>query len=74
MRRKKPKQYLDPDGVVIEIDWNKFLPETSVFIPAINISRLVHQFYSVTNYNRWLVHHTERIEKGKLGVRFWRLL
>lgn len=74
MKKEPPRQHLDPDGVRIEVDWKKFQPNTSVFIPAVNLSKLIRQFYSITNRNRWLVHHTEWIENGKLGVRFWRVL
>jgi hypothetical protein len=47
---------------------------SSVFIPAINITELIAQFYEVSDAHKWYIEHRFRIENGKQGVRFWRLV
>jgi hypothetical protein len=46
----------------------------SVFIPAINLAKLNKQMQSIANIKRFRLKGYERIEAGKLGMRFWRIL
>jgi hypothetical protein len=46
----------------------------SVFIPAINLARLNKQMQTIANIKRIQLKGYERIEAGKLGMRFWRIL
>jgi hypothetical protein len=48
---------ISPDGVRIVVDWDKFKPGASVFIPCINTAKAIDV----------------RVEDGKYGVRVWRL-
>jgi hypothetical protein len=68
------KYEINPDGVPMSIEWKKFVVGASMFIPAVNVTRLVRQMRSVARTNGIKVHHVERIENGKLGVRFWRVM
>jgi hypothetical protein len=63
-----------PDGVVININWESFVIGSSIFIPAINLSRLEKQVQTIAKSRKMQLKGLERIEAGKLGMRFWRLL
>jgi hypothetical protein len=63
-----------PDGVVININWDNFDVGMSIFIPAVNLSRLSKQMQNVANDKQITLKGYERIENKKLGMRFWRIL
>jgi len=65
---------LAPDGVRIVLDWGAIEVGSSIFIPAVNVVELIVQFQSVANSKHWTIEHRVRIENGKWGVRFWRML
>lgn len=64
---------LAPDGVRIIIDWKKLVLGASIFIPAVNTPELVMQFKNAMPED-WKIEYRNRIENGKWGVRFWRML
>jgi hypothetical protein len=64
---------LAPDGVRIVIDWERLVLGASIFIPAVNTPELVIQFKSAMPKD-WKIEYRNRIENGKWGVRFWRML
>lgn len=64
---------LAPDGVRILIDWEKLVLGASIFIPAVNTPELITQFKSAMPED-WKIEYRNRIENGKWGVRFWRML
>jgi hypothetical protein len=63
-----------PDGVVIDINWGAFEVGTSVFIPAVNLTRLKKQMQIFAKRKQMQIKGFDRIESGKLGMRFWRIL
>ena len=63
-----------PDGVVIDVNWDAMTVGMSLFIPAVNLAELDKQVKKVANKRKITVKGVERIENGKLGMRFWRLL
>lgn len=63
-----------PDGVVININWAAFVVGSSIFIPAINLSMLNKQIQMIAKDKKIQLKGLERIEAGKLGMRFWRIL
>jgi len=63
-----------PDGVVIDINWGAFDVGTSVFIPAVNLTMLKKQMQIIAKRKQMQVKGFDRIESGKLGMRFWRIL
>ncbi len=75
MQKFRLKQHdLAPDGVRILIDWDAYVVGASVFVPAVNVVQLKIQFNSIADDKNWKVESRDRIESGKFGVRFWRLL
>lgn len=71
---KPPNLTLNPDGVDIEIDWTQIPVGGSIFIPAINTTKLIDQVKRRTAKLHWDMVFDIRIESGKWGVRFWRSL
>jgi hypothetical protein len=63
-----------PEGVVIDINWGAFEIGTSVFIPAVNLSMLKKQMQTIAKRKQMQLKGFDRIESGKLGMRFWRIL
>jgi hypothetical protein len=70
----KEKGQVCPDGVVIGINWDDFVVGASIFIPAINLAELNKQIQIIANEKKIQVKGYDRIEGGKLGMRFWRIL
>jgi uncharacterized protein YfaT (DUF1175 family) len=65
---------LSPDGVRIKINWEQFVVGSSIFVPAINLVKLNKQMQDVARFKEIQVKGFDRIENGKLGMRFWRVL
>lgn len=63
-----------PDGVTFKIDWDNFPVGASVFIPAINTELLKKQLREIERRKGWKGNTHCRIEAGKWGLRYWRLL
>jgi hypothetical protein len=60
--------------VVIKVNWDDFVVGASIFIPAINLSELNKQMQIVAKEKEIKLKGYDRIEGGKLGMRFWRIL
>jgi hypothetical protein len=60
--------------VVIKINWDDFVVGASIFIPAINLAELNKQMQIVAKERELKLKGYDRIEGGKLGMRFWRIL
>jgi len=65
---------LDPDGLVIKVEWDKFIVGSSIFVPAINHVKLKEQILDITKRKGWEVETRRRVESKILGVRIWRKL
>jgi len=65
---------LDPDGIQIVVDWDKFLPGASVFVPCINTTAATSQLGKIAAEKDWEIDTRVRIENGNRGVRVWRIL
>ena len=63
---------LHPDGVLVNVNWDKMAVSTSIFIPCLNTEEAVNQISSIFAWKGWEFTHTVRIENGKLGLRVWR--
>ena len=63
---------VNPDGIRIHINWENFVIGSSVFIPAINTKKLRKQMWAYGREKNMYFKSVERIEGGKLGMRFWR--
>lgn len=64
---------LDPDGVRIVVDWGKFKPGASVFIPCLNTREAVNQVRKHLGLNAKETRARVGIEDGYYGVRVWRV-
>jgi hypothetical protein len=60
--------------VVIKVNWDDFVVGASIFIPAINLAELNKQMQIVAKEKEIKLKGYDRIEGGKLGMRFWRIL
>lgn len=65
---------LSPDGVAIEVNWDRMVIGASIFVPCIDTEEAVKQVLSVAKQRQWTIEHRLRIEDAKLGVRFWRTM
>ena len=63
-----------PDGVAIEIDWDKMGAGTSLFVPCIDTEKAIKQVKHICKAKKWRCEHRICVEDAKLGVRFWRTL
>lgn len=78
-KRKPRKNWLRvgdiaSDGVRFYVDWDALLPGASIFIPCIDVVELVNQVHAYTDLKGWKMEYRTRIEDGKWGVRFWRMV
>jgi|TARA_R110000824_G_scaffold107670_5_gene254168 hypothetical protein len=64
---------ISPDGVRIVVDWEKFVPGASVFIPAINTGKAVQHVTEASHFTKKDITYRVCIENGRYGVRVWRL-
>ena len=70
--RVRKKNDLDPDGVRVVVNWDKFLPNTSVFIPCVNTDNAKQQIKHVCDDLGYETTIKIVFDNGKLGVRIWR--
>lgn len=64
---------LDPDGVRIVVDWDRFVPGSSVFIPCVNTKEAVKQVCGRLGFSRAELKYRATVCDGYYGVRIWRL-
>jgi hypothetical protein len=72
-KNRVQKTDLSPDGIRILIEWENITIGASIFVPAVDTPELIAQFYDAMPKD-WKIEHRTRIENGKWGVRFWRML
>ena len=56
------------------VPWERVQVGASFFIPCVNSVELIRQVIAATDKWGWEMTFRARIESGKWGVRFWRLL
>jgi hypothetical protein len=64
---------LNPDRVRIIVNWEKMIPNASIFIPCVNTEKAIDQVNKVAKRKNWGIKIHVRIEGNKLGIRVWRL-
>ena len=64
---------ISPDGVRIVVDWEKFVPGSSVFIPCINTSKALKHITEAIDVHLNDLEKRICVENGKYGVRVWRI-
>lgn len=65
---------LDPDGLAMEVEWDRFSIGSSVFIPCVNTIKASRQVKYITAKMGMKVQVTTRSENNKWGIRVWRTL
>jgi len=70
--RVKPTD-LSPDGVRVLIDWSKFIVGTSIFVPCINTKTAFKHIVEASQIEKTDLVKRVCIEKGKYGLRVWRM-
>jgi hypothetical protein len=63
-----------PDGIPVVVEWDRLGVGTSVFIPAVNLAKLAAQVRDIAGRRKMIVKGFPRIEAGKYGMRFWRMV
>jgi hypothetical protein len=64
---------ISPDGVRMVVDWDKFMPGSSVFIPCINTGKALEHVIAAGELDKGSLEKRVGIENGKYGVRIWRM-
>jgi len=64
---------ISPDGVRIVVDWDKFVPGSSIFIPCINTTKAIKHLAKAARINTKDIEKRVCVEGGKYGVRVWRM-
>ena len=62
---------INPDGLDIELPWEKCEVGSSMFIPCINFNRAGNQLHRVTKEIGVKVVKKRVIENGRIGLRVW---
>lgn len=62
-----------PDGVTLVVDWEKFTPGASVFIPTMRHRDTIKHLLRAANLEPQDIQFRVRVEDGQYGVRVWRL-
>ena len=60
-------------GISFEIDWSKFKPGRTFFIPCLDIESAKYEVERVTKRLRYSIEMKVVIENGVKGLRVWRL-
>ena len=63
-----------PDGIRVVIKWTDMVVGASMFIPCINTDKVLTETTQISHTKGMTLEHKVRIEKGRLGVRFWRTI
>tara|TARA_R110000751_G_scaffold71884_1_gene145856 strand:- start:1108 stop:1335 length:228 start_codon:yes stop_codon:yes gene_type:complete len=73
-KQVKRKWDIDPDGVIVTVKWSKLKVGGSVFVPCINTTKGKEQLKELATAKSWDFLMQIRVEEGKLGLRFWRMV
>lgn len=65
---------LNPDGVIISVNWDAMVIGASFFVPCVNTESAIKQVKKITDSFKWDVECKVIIQDNKLGVRVWRIL
>lgn len=65
---------LCPDGIRIVVPWDDIPVGTSVFVPCLNTLKAIKEFEHIAASRGWYVDARVGINKGKYGVRVWRVM
>lgn len=63
---------LNPDGIVIRVNWDNMDVGSSAFIPCLDTEKARSQLKSVADQKLWEIDTQICVEGSRLGVRVWR--
>jgi len=63
---------IDPDGVAIDIPWDEWEVDSSVFVPCIDTDKAMKQLKAIARQRDMKIECRIRIEKY-FGIRAWRV-
>ena len=61
------------NGVWYEVDWEKFTPGTSIFVPTLKVSQVRQKLYAAGMLTTGDLETRVTVENGVYGVRVWRV-
>ena len=70
---KKALAPLSVMGLTIKIEWDKFEIGTSVFIPCLDVKPVLSHIQHEGMRRRWQIVGKQVVEKGRYGLRCWRI-
>jgi hypothetical protein len=65
---------MDPDGVIVVINWDNMRVGMSVFVPCVNTTKALKQLKNIFTLKQWQYEIRVLVESNMLGVRIWRTL
>lgn len=63
---------LEPDGLVITVNWGDMDVGASIFVPCINVDVCKRQVKEIADMFGWIVVTQVLVENYILGLRIWR--
>lgn len=74
LKKLRPSDTIDVDGVKFAIRWSEVRAGTSFFIPCVETSKVTRQINAYFRYEGWKLKYQARSENGYFGVRIWRIM
>ena len=65
---------LCPDGIRIVVPWDAIAVGASVFVPCLDAPKAIDEFEKIASSRGWYIAARIGINKGKYGVRIWRVM
>ena len=65
---------MDPDGVIVVINWDNMRVGMSAFVPCVNTTKALKQLKNIFTLKQWQYEIRVLVESNMLGVRIWRTL
>lgn len=64
---------LHPDGIRIVVDWFRFQPGSSIFVPCLALDACIEQVDKIAARKQWKIQRRIWVENNILGLRVWRI-
>lgn len=64
---------LHPDGIRIVVDWSRFTPGSSIFVPCLNVELCDKQVSAIAARKKWRISTKIWVDHNRLGLRVWRI-
>jgi hypothetical protein len=64
---------LHPDGIRIVVDWLRFRPGSSIFVPCLNLDLCEKQVQRIATRKKMQIKTQICVDHNILGLRVWRI-